>query len=285
MRRVVLTVLLLQFSFAAAGVAQSAVTPPPLPAEQAKRLGVMSPDEQAYERFRYWAGFQPPEVRRESLRHYDAYLTSIGVPADDRARQIRTIQNAGRRLEVERWNRILTAEKPTFNTNPNAFLVEMVQGRAPGTALDVGMGQGRNAIYLARQGWTVTGFDPAEKAVALASATAKQSGVRLTAVVEGSEQFDFGENRWDLILLSYVSVRDVADKVVRALKPGGIVVVEGFHRDATRSHPVGEGVVFNSNELPQLFSGLRVLRYEDLETNTDFGTGLARAVRLCAIKE
>jgi SAM-dependent methyltransferase len=131
----------------------------------------------------------------------------------------------------------------------------------------------------------VTGFDPADQAVRLADATAKQLGVKLTTVVQGSEEFDFGENRWDLILLSYVSVRDIADKVVRALRPGGIVVVEGFHRDVTRRQSVGEGVVFDSNELPTIFSRLRLLRYEDIETTTDFGSGPARAVRLCATKQ
>ena len=85
--------------------------------------------------------------------------------------------------------------------------------------------------------------------------------------------------------LSYVDVRNVADRVVRSLKPGGIVVVEAFHRDVTRRNPVGGAVVFDSNELLQLFSRLRVLRYEDLETKTDFGSGLVRAVRLCAMKE
>jgi SAM-dependent methyltransferase len=276
---------LLHASAIGAAAAQSPVIPPPLPAEQQQRLSAMPPDTQVYERFRYWAGFQPPQILAEALRHYDAYLSTLGVPQDDRERQLKTIETEGRRLEVERWNRILTAEKPAFNTNPNAFLVEMVKGRAPGAALDVGMGQGRNAIYLAQQGWQVTGFDPAEKAVAQANATARQLGVTLTTVVQGSEDFDFGENRWDLILLSYVSVRDIADRVARALKPGGIVVVEAFHRDVTRRSSVGGAVVFDSNELPKLFSSLRVLRYEDVEAKTDFGAGLARAVRLCAMKE
>jgi len=76
-----------------------------------------------------------------------------------------------------------------------------------------------------------------------------------------------------------------ADRVARALKPGGIVVVEAFHRDVTRRSWVGGAVVFESNELPKLLSSLRVLRYEDVEAKTDFGAGLARAVRLCAMKE
>ena len=264
---------------------QTPVTPPPLPADQQQRLATLPADVQVYERFRYWAGFQPPEVQQEALRHYDEYLRITGVPAGDRARQLKIIDGEGRRLEVDRWNRILTAEKPAFNTQPNAFLVEMVKGRAPGAALDVGMGQGRNALYLAQQGWAVTGFDPADKAVAQANATAAKLGVKLTTVIQGSEDFDFGENRWDLIVLSYVTVRDIADRVVRALKPGGIVVVEAFHRDVTRERPVGGGVVFDSNELLNLFGKLRVLRYEDADATSDFGGAGSRAVRLCAMKE
>ena len=129
------------------------------------------------------------------------------------------------------------------------------------------------------------GFRSAEKAVAQASATAAKLGVKLTTVIQGSEEFDFGENRWDLVVLSYVTVRDSADRVVRALKPGGMVVVEAFHRDVTRDRPVGGGVVFDSNELLNLFAKLRVLRYEDAEATSDFGGAGSRVVRLCAMKE
>jgi SAM-dependent methyltransferase len=268
-----------------ASTAQSPVNPPPPSAEAEKRLSALAPDVQIYERYRYWAGFQPAEIRADGMRHYDAWLASQGVAPDERKRRIDTIQRAGRRLEVDRWNRMLTSEKPTFNTDPNAFLVEMVKGRKPGTALDVGMGQGRNAIYLAQQGWDVTGFDPAEKAVAQAQATATKLGVKLNTVVQGSEDFPFGENKWDLIVLSYVGFRDEIEKIVRAMKPGGIVVVEGFHRDVTRTNSVGGGVVFDSNELLKLFAGLRVLRYEDADAKLDFGSGQGRAVRLCAMKE
>jgi 2-polyprenyl-3-methyl-5-hydroxy-6-metoxy-1,4-benzoquinol methylase len=52
-----------------------------------------------------------------------------------------------------------------FSRKPNAFLVEMLRHRRPGTALDVGMGQGRNSIFLAQQGWEVTGFDPSDEGV------------------------------------------------------------------------------------------------------------------------
>ncbi|HET8550508.1 MAG TPA: hypothetical protein VFL57_21000 [Bryobacteraceae bacterium] len=55
-----------------------------------------------------------------------------------------------------------------YNTAPNAFLAEIIEGRKPGVALDYGMGAGRNSIYLAKLRWQVFGFDPASEAVALA---------------------------------------------------------------------------------------------------------------------
>ena len=283
MRLTALAAVLLALTAEAA--AQTPVVPPPLPPEQERQLAALPPDTQLYERFRYWAGLQPPDVQDEWAIYYDRYLQQTGVAPNERERLIRVITAEGQRLEVERWNRILTADKPLFNTNPNAFLVEVTRGRTPGTALDVGMGQGRNAIYLAQQGWTVTGFDPADKAVAQAKATAAKLGVKLDAVVKSDEEFDFGENRWDLIVLSYVGAREFVDRVVRGLAPGGIVVIEGFHRDVTKKNPVGGAVVYDTNELPTLFSRLRVLRYEDVEAKNDFGQDMNRAVRLLAQKE
>lgn len=274
--------VIILFALAAPVSAQTPVAPPPISAEQEQQLAALPADTQTYERFRYWSGFQPLDVQDNWEKFYDSYLQGRGVAPNERAKIITLIDAEGRRLEVERWNRILTADKPLFNTNPNAFLVEVIKGRTPGTALDVGMGQGRNAIYLAQQGWTVTGFDPADKAVALANATATKLGVKLTTVVKGGEDFDFGENRWDLIVLSYVGAREYVDRVVHGLKPGGLVVVEGFHRDVTKVNPVGGAVVFDTNELPKLFSRLRVLRYEDVVAKNDFGRDMNHAVRLLA---
>ena len=81
---------------------QAPVTPPPLPADLQQRLAKLPADVQLYERFRYWAGFQPPEVQKEALRHYDEYLRTAGVPAADRASQLKTIDAEGRRLEIGR---------------------------------------------------------------------------------------------------------------------------------------------------------------------------------------
>jgi 2-polyprenyl-3-methyl-5-hydroxy-6-metoxy-1,4-benzoquinol methylase len=243
------------------------------------------PEVQIYEKFRTWTTQQPPGGRApDLLARYRAVLAAEGLSAAEIEHHLRVITEHRQRLEIDRWNRILTAPTPTFNTQPNAFLVEMTKPLTPGKALDVGMGQGRNAIYLAQQGWEVTGFDPADQAVATAQDQARRLGVKLTTLVLRDDQFEFGTEQWDLIVLSYVGVRRVVSRVQEALRPGGLVVVEGFHRDATKTASIGSGVVFDTNELLRLFDRLRIVRYIDTEGVGDFGLRHTRLVRLCAQK-
>src|SRR5437016_8333708 len=159
-----------------------------------KSIANLPAERRAYERFRAWFNALPPEQQRDGKvdARYRAYLKSRGFSEAEADAQIKLVDEQGARAEVERWNQILTAEKPRFNIKPNAFLMEIAKTRKPGTALDVGMGQGRNSIWLAQQGWDVTGFDPAEKAVALAQETARKLGVNLKTEVKGIEDFDFG---------------------------------------------------------------------------------------------
>lgn len=243
-----------------------------------------------YEAFRSWLTAQPPAVQRGPdeiiFGRYRAKLGEDGLAPAEVDRRLLIIRERGKRLEIDRWNRILTTENPRFNTEPNAFLVEMTRGRQPGKALDVGMGQGRNAIYLARQGWDVTGFDPAEQAVAVARKQAAALGLRLATFVQTDDEFEFGTGRWDLIVLSYVRVRPTLDQIRSSLKAGGLIVLEAYHRDATRGASIGGDVVWDTNELLTTFSGFRILRYEDAEAPSDFGgRRTTRVVRLCAQKE
>ena len=251
--------------------------------EHEKRIQALPPAEQAYERFRFWSTQLPADQRGpDLLKAYRAYLKTRGFADADADEQIRLIQQQGQRSEVQRWNRILTSENPSFNTKPNEFLLEMAKGRKPGTALDVGMGQGRNAIWLAQQGWEVTGFDPADQAVAAARKTAAKLGLRIHTEIQTEQEFDFGERRWDLILISYGGARGLTDRVQRALRPGGVLIIEAFHQDATQGRSIGGGVVFATGELPKLFPDLRVVRYEEPVRRADFGQEMVRVVRYCA---
>jgi len=252
--------------------------------EMEKKIAALPPADQAWMRFRWWIGALPAEQHQpdkvEGL--YRAYLKSRGFSEADVEIQVKLVKEQGSRVEVDYWDRFLTAEKPMFNTRPNAFLVEMVKGRKPGTALDVGMGQGRNSIWMAQQGWEVTGFDPAEKAVALAQENAGKLGVSLKTEIKRTEDYNFGERRWDLILLSYAGGRGLTDAVQKALKPGGILVIEAFHRDAAKGRAIGDEAVFGTGELPGLFPELRVVRYEEPVAHADFGEIKVRLVRYCA---
>jgi SAM-dependent methyltransferase len=268
----------------------------PIPRTAAQQPSPQSPlgpaatqeEVRTYEAFRAWITSQPVDVQRadddEVFKRYATVLTAQGKSEKEAAATIQLLRTLGDRAEVERWNRILTSPKARFSTAPNAFLVEMTKGLKPGRSLDVGMGQGRNTIFLAQQGWDSNGFDPADRAVAAAQEQAAKLGVKITTRVARAEGFDWGESQWDLIVLSYVGARDFVATVLRALRPGGMVVVEGFHRDATKEGPIGGAVVFDTNELLQLFAGLRVVRYEDTKAVGDFGLSETRVVRLAAVK-
>jgi hypothetical protein len=74
----------------------------------------------------------------------------------------------------------------------------------------------------------------------------------------------------------------LTDRLQRALRVGGVLIIEAFHRDATKGSSIGGGVVFDTGELPKLFPELRVVRYEEPVRKADFGQGLVRVVRYCA---
>ncbi len=136
-------------------------------------------------------------------------------------------------LEVERssWNEVFR-QSAGFNLKPNRHLMETIQKRTPGKALDIGVGQGRNAIYVASKGWAVTGID--DEGVRQMS-TAKENGLTVDAEVQDATTW----NKCDLIALVYEHGAQYVDKVVRGLKPGGIVVLEYFHEEATRGNGAG----------------------------------------------
>ena len=181
------------------------------------------------------------------------------------------------------WNGKFSDPRPTFNHQPSRLLVEAIAGRHPGDAIDLGMGQGRNAIYLAQQGWNVTGVDLSDVAVAQARKRAAELGVRLTTAIDDLDHYDFGRGRWDLIALFYMhawfqgahprSVQRIRD----ALKPGGLLVIEGFAGD--------EKFMFQTNELLRDFGDLKILRYEDTRAEADWAPGeKSHIIRLVAEK-
>src|SRR3954462_4283185 len=109
-------------------------------------------------------------------RSIDLALTLLLLPAGCLAQDARL-------QESKAYDEIYNSQPGTFAVSPNAFLVRMMAGRKPGSALDVGMGQGRNAIWLAEKGWAVTGFDISPVGVEQARREAERRYLRLEATV------------------------------------------------------------------------------------------------------
>jgi len=181
------------------------------------------------------------------------------------------------------FDRIYREPTPRFPTAPNALLAETVEGMNPGRALDVAMGQGRNAVFLARNGWDVTGFDVSAEGLSIARASATTAGVTIHAVQQSWQEFDLGKEQWDLIVLSYawVQIDDPAyvQLLCDALRPGGYIVFE--HLLAESRADIGMPA---PQQLLRIFDGLRILRYEEVDQVSDWNIEKSPVVRFVARK-
>ncbi len=179
------------------------------------------------------------------------------------------------------YDGVYAGKEEVFSRAPNAFMVRTITGRKPGRALDVAMGQGRNALWLARHGWTVTGFDISPVAIEKARTVAAKQGLRIEAAVSPYEVFDWGREKWDLVVFSYFFPQSVLPKVWDSLKPGGLILVEGFHIDTARVRPVGGG--YHDNELFQVLKDYRMLVYEDAQDRQEWGLPYGDTNRLVRV--
>lgn len=204
-----------------------------------------------------------------------------------------TKNNAGWSLALWQVERIPSAKEEWndayrlgsgFRHEPNELLVAATQGHEPGgRALDIAMGQGRNTIYLASQGWKVTGVDISDEGIRQAKAEAQKRNLEIETVEADTANYDFGIEKWDLIALIYAGAdpKDI-ERIKKAMKPGGRVVIEVFHKDGTagtRSSGFGTG------ELAQLFSDWGIIRDEVTEDFADWsGPSKVKLVRFVAVK-
>jgi SAM-dependent methyltransferase len=150
----------------------------------------------------------------------------------------------------ETWDARYAESDRIWSGNPNQRLVEQVTGLEPGSALDVGAGEGADAVWLARQGWQVTALDVSEVALAKTSAHAEENGVgdRVTTLhldlINGPGQLPEG---FDLVSAQFMhppadQLAEVFTRLGRVLRPGGHLLVVGHHpHDLTTGMRTGHG--------------------------------------------
>ena len=190
----------------------------------------------------------------------------------------------GLESERENWNE--TFHSPVFfKTTANQHLIDTVKGRKPGKALDVAMGQGRNALYLASQGWKVTGVDISDEGMKIAQANAAKQKLKLETINHDAETFDYGKDKWDLVTLIYAGNNHAEiEKIKPSIKKGGLFVVEFFAKESTAKTGIGG---FEPGELKALFDDGKwtIVKDEVVEDIADWGLGKTKLVRFTAQKK
>jgi len=234
-----------------------------------------------------WYRSQPISVS-SPLKPYLEHLRRSGLSGADvreRARILeRLIEERREELRPHFFDRTYASE-PRFNTEPNALLVDAIRDLKPGRALDIHMGQGRNAVFLASKGWDVTGFDYSAEGVRAAREAAETAGVAIKALAQRHEDFEFGRAQWDLAVMSYTWVPldgPYIDRIIESLKPGGLIVFEHL-MDQSGSEGAAPWLP-RPNQLLRVFGDLRILHYEDAWDSADWSWRPERVARLIAEK-
>lgn len=203
---------------------------------------------------------------------YQERLKAVGLTAAQAAERWNYVnQHVADEPEIARLRTNLRYASGWYEGEPpSGALRDFVQGRAPGQAVDCGMGSGRNALLLAALGWRVTGMDMSDTAVEQARARAVKAGVSLEAVRSTYRDFAWGKERWDLIV--NVDSQDGFDgpnwpasstfftaPLQEALRAGGFLYIESHVGNDGRNRLDGIG---------KLFQNLRVVREEVISDAT-----------------
>ena len=154
--------------------------------------------------------------------------------------------------EYQRWEKRFSGPDYVFGTAPNAFL-ESQAAVLPksGTALAVADGEGRNGVWLAERGLDVLSFDWSPTALRKAQALAKARGVTLRTVQADVVQWEWPEAAFDVVVAIFVQFltpqerRQVFAGMRKALKPGGLLLIEGYRPEQLNYKTGGPSQVEN----------------------------------------
>lgn len=174
------------------------------------------------------------------------------------------------------WDERYGDRELLWSAQPNRFLVEEVTGLVPGRALDLGCGEGRNAVWLAACGWAVTGVDFSSVGIGKARALAERSGVEVDWQIGDLTAWEPAET-YELVLVFYVHLPPeqlgaVLDRATRALAPGGTLLIVGH---ALRNLEEGFGgpptpeVLYTVTGLTAALDGVELERAGEVERTVE----------------
>ena len=176
----------------------------------------------------------------------------------------------------EFWNSRYSEEGFAYGDKPNVFLAAELTKMPVGKLLLPAEGEGRNAIFAAKMGWQVTAIDQSDAGQYKALAWAKKERVGLDYQVGDLATLDLGTNTFDAAALIFAHFPPtlktlIHHKVANALKPGGMVILEGFSKghlaynttNPQAGGPRDEALLYSTQEIADLFPGFKTILLEE----------------------
>ena len=168
------------------------------------------------------------------------------------------------------WNRRYEAVDGLWSRDPNPLLVGFAGGLPPGRALDLGAGEGRNAVWLANRGWRVTALDVSEVALARAADRAAEERVDVEWIVGDWREYDPPASSLDLAVISFMHPHpeertSMFGSVSQALVPGGHLFVVGVDvSEHGRRGPPDADRLYTPQRLRQALEAFDLVRCESV---------------------
>lgn len=173
------------------------------------------------------------------------------------------------------WDQKYSQRTYIYGKNPAKFLAENYDFIPPeSTVLDMGMGEGRNAVFLAQKGHVVTGIDISSVAVKKARKLAKELNVKIKTIVGTLNKYNIKPESFDAIICFYYVDRKLTKKIQRWLKPGGVLFYEAHtlnEFEKNKANPNNKiSYYLKNNELLTMFPDMKILKYEEPMHENEF---------------
>ncbi|MEG4281384.1 class I SAM-dependent methyltransferase [Microcoleus sp. MON1_C1] len=194
------------------------------------------------------------------------------------------------------WDERYSVEEYAYGTSPNKFLEANVSSIPKGKVLSLAEGEGRNAVFLAKQGYSVTAVDASLVGLNKARKLAEDNGVIVEFIHTDLAEYDLGENKWDGIVSIFCPLpssirKQLHKKVEVALKQNGVFLLEAYTPDQLK-YGTGGGnsvdVMQSKESLSLELAGLKFKHLIELERDVVEGiyhTGIGAVVQAIASKE
>ncbi len=168
--------------------------------------------------------------------------------------------------DKEKWNSKYGGSECLAGRQPCSWLADnRTQLPGKGRALDLAMGEGRNALFAASLGYDVLGVDISEVGVQRANELAQERGLSLKGEVADLDDWTILENTFDLVMCFYFLDRKLFEPIRKSLRPGGLVIFETFNQDHLKYTDFKPEWVLDHNELIKEFYNYRILHYRETD--------------------